>query len=83
MRRRKISIAAMILGLIVMVAVLAACAPAAPMESGADQAASTEAEEEAAADEGMPKYGGILKFGQAQASTVINPWGGRLHGATE
>ena len=81
MRRRNISIAAMILGLIVMVAVLAACAPAAPTESSAEQAASTE--EEAAADEGMPKYGGILKFGQAQASTVINPWGGRLHGATE
>ena len=43
MRRRNISIAAMILGLIVMVAVLAACAPAAPTESSAEQAASTEA----------------------------------------
>ena len=84
MRRRNISFAAMIFGLIVMLAMLAACAPAAPADNGADQAASADDSEAAAeADEGGPKYGGILKFGQAQASTVINPWGGRLHGATE
>ena len=84
MRRRNISFAATIIGLIVMLAMLAACAPAGPADSGADQAASADESEAAApADEGGPKYGGILKFGQAQASTVINPWGGRLHGATE
>ena len=84
MRRRNISFAATMIGLIVMLAMLAACAPAAPADSGADQAASADdSEAAAAADEGGPKYGGILKFGQAQASTVINPWGGRLHGATE
>ena len=82
MRRRNFSIATTILGLIVVLALLVGCAPAAPADSGAEQAAA-ESEAAAPADEGGPKYGGILKFGQAQASTVINPWGGRLHGATE
>ena len=75
MRRRNFSALATILGLIVILAMLAACAPAAPADDGAEQAASAEeSEAAAAADEGGPKYGGILKFGQAQASTVSNPW---------
>lgn len=57
------------------VGVLAACV-AAP-------AATTSQESAAAAGVTTPKHGGILKLGQAQPASVINPWGGRLHGATE
>jgi peptide/nickel transport system substrate-binding protein len=83
MRRSIVSTFATTLGLLVLVAMLAACVSAAPTDSAAEQGASVEEDAAAAPDEGMPKYGGVLKFGQAQSSTVINPWGGRLHGATE